>query len=264
MIICKTIEEMRAACPLRLSPNSRAFSLGLVPTMGSLHAGHLSLIRKSKRLAEKTAVSIFVNPAQFDDADDLERYPRDDEADIAALENEGVDFLFMPSANEIYPQGFSTYVNEEVFSQGLCGKNREGHFKGVLTVVLKLFNIIRPDIAVFGEKDLQQLLLVEKMARELNLGIKIVAGETVREEDGLAMSSRNKQLGAEGRKLALKIYSSLANSKTAEEARTKLMASGIDKIEYVETVETPRGVYLATAVTIDGTRLIDNVKIKAL
>ncbi len=168
--------------------------IGFVPTMGYLHEGHLSLVRKAKALSDTVVVSIFVNPIQFVPGEDFERYPRDEEGDRAKLEAEGVDFLFIPVAEEMYPHRYQTYIEVTELSKGLCGDFRPGHFKGVATVVAKLFNIVKPHIAVFGEKDYQQLLVIKKMVEDLNYDIEIIPGPLIREGDGIAMSSRNAYL----------------------------------------------------------------------
>jgi pantoate--beta-alanine ligase len=177
-------------------------TLALVPTMGALHEGHLSLVRDARRRADSVVVSIFVNPIQFNSASDFEKYPRDDARDAALLEREGVGVLFLPSAREIYPEGFETRVEVTEISKPLCGAHRPGHFAGVTTVVAKLFLAVKPHVAVFGAKDYQQLQVVRRMARDLNFDIEIVAGETVREADGLAMSSRNVRLAEVDRERA--------------------------------------------------------------
>ena len=180
--------------------------VGLVPTMGYLHEGHLSLVRICRQRAGYTVLSLFVNPTQFTPGEDLQRYPRDFDRDCRLARQEGVDLLFAPEAGQMYTPDSSTFVEETVLSRGLCGAGRPGHFRGVATVVAKLFNIIQPDLAVFGRKDLQQLLVIRRLVRDLDLALEIVEGPTVREPDGLALSSRNRYLGRRERKLAPEEY----------------------------------------------------------
>ena len=278
-IIIHTTEEMRAFSAEAKAQNS---TLGLVPTMGALHAGHLSLIKRSVSENDLTVVSIFVNPIQFDDKADLAAYPNtlSSDSDLASLE--GTDVIFAPAADHMYPEGFSTYVDMTGISEKLCGLSRESHFKGVLTVVNKLFNICDPDRAYFGEKDMQQLLVVEKMVSELCMDIEIVRCPTVREEDGLAMSSRNKRLSNEERKAAGFLYRALTAAKAlfgdGEKSPAKLtlaMQNILNKeplirIDYAELVgsadfETPEtakaGGLLMLAVYIGDVRLIDNMRL---
>ena len=256
----------------------------LVPTMGALHAGHVSLMLKARKLAGqrgKVAVSIFVNPAQFGPNEDFARYPRSFATDCRLCREAGVDVVFNPPAEEMYPQGYSTYVNEERVSQGLCGATRPGHFRGVCTVVLKLFNIIGPDMAVFGEKDYQQVAVLRRMTEDLNLGVKIVAAPIVREPDGLALSSRNAYLSAEERAQAPVIRHALLLAKgapyvrpadLARRVKREISTARLAKIDYVEvldadTLDTPgegtRQLVIACAVYFGKTRLIDNMRRKA-
>jgi pantoate--beta-alanine ligase len=206
MEVIESISEMKN---LVKEWKRQGLSIGFVPTMGYLHEGHLALVRRAKELSDRVVVSIFVNPIQFAPGEDYQRYPRDLERDKALLEKEGVDVLFSPKAQEMYPPGFQTYVEVKELSSGLCGRDRSGHFIGVATVVLKLFNILQPDIAVFGEKDYQQLKVIQRMVQDLNLDVKIISHPTVREEDGLAMSSRNTYLSPEERKSAIALYKAL-------------------------------------------------------
>ncbi len=253
--------------------------LGFVPTMGYLHEGHLSLVRLARSRADKVIVSIFVNPLQFGPTEDFRIYPRDLDRDLSLLEREGTDIVFVPSAEEIYPPDFQTYVEVTELTKGLCGAFRSGHFKGVTTIVLKLFNIVKPHLAVFGEKDYQQLKVIQRMVKDLNLEVEILAHPTVREEDGLAMSSRNTYLSEEERRSALSLYHSLklaerlvlGGEKDPERIR-KLVKEYIERfphnrVQYVEIVdpETLRPVdkikgpvLLALAVFVGKTRLIDN------
>lgn len=204
MKICTTISEVRNACR-----EAQAHRLGLVPTMGALHEGHLSLIRAAKAQCDLVAVSIFVNPTQFGPSEDLARYPRPFERDIQLLENEGVDIVFAPSINEMYGKGETTWVTVEGLSEKLDGRSRPGHFRGVTTVVSKLFHIIEPDVAFFGQKDAAQLAVIRRMVRDLNFPVEIVACPIVREPDGVAMSSRNAYLNPDDRRRALVLSRSL-------------------------------------------------------
>jgi len=266
----------------RLCANFRASgSLGFVPTMGFLHEGHLSIIRAARAENGFVAVSIFVNPAQFGPSEDLERYPRDMEGDLAKCRAEGVDAVFTPGPAEMYPAGFSTFV--EVgggLTDRLCGASRPGHFRGVATVVCKLFNVVRPDRAYFGAKDYQQTVIVRRMAADLDTGVEVVVLPTVREPDGLAMSSRNFYLDPDQRKAATAIYASLKEAEALKargvtDAKSLLVAvrEGVSSrpglvLEYAELVDpddlsplesaSGRSV-LAVAVRAGGTRLIDNI-----
>lgn len=183
--------------------------IALVPTMGALHQGHLSLVAEARRHADRVVVSIFVNPTQFNDAKDFERYPRDDDADLEACRQAGVDVVWLPAVQELYPDAAQTWVEVEGLAKPLCGANRPGHFRGVTTVVTKLFVAARPHVAVFGNKDFQQLAVIRRMTRDLGFGIEIVGGETIREPDGLALSSRNVHLGPAARVQSRKIVAAL-------------------------------------------------------
>ena len=193
-------------------------TLALVPTMGFLHEGHLSLFREAQKRADVCAASLFVNPTQFGPNEDLARYPRDEAGDFAKMEAEGVSFVFAPGADEIYPPGEETRVEVERLSDRLCGRSRPGHFRGVATVVLKLFNLFRPEVAVFGEKDFQQLMIIRRMARDLFLDVEIVGAPLIRESDGLALSSRNSYLSAEDRQRALGLSRALKAMQAAVKA----------------------------------------------
>ncbi len=257
--------------------------IAFVPTMGFLHEGHLSLVRLGKKLGDKLVVSIFVNPIQFGPAEDFREYPRDIKRDAALLEKEGVDVLFCPEAEEMYPPGFQTYVEVKELSKGLCGAYRPGHFKGVATVVLKLFNVVKPHLAIFGEKDYQQLQVIKRMVRDLNLDVEIIGHPTVREEDGLAMSSRNVYLSEKERDSALSLFKALnlAQSFVKEGEREvgvlkKKLKEFIEshpfaKVQYIEFVDpielTPverieKETLCALAVFVGKARLIDNMLIK--
>jgi len=276
MEVIESISEMKN---LVKDWKRQGLSIGFVPTMGYLHEGHLALVRRVKELSDRVVVSIFVNPIQFAPGEDYQRYPRDLERDKALLEKEGVDVLFSPKVEEMYPPGFQTYVEVKELSSGLCGRYRAGHFVGVATVVLKLFNILQPDIAVFGEKDYQQLKVIQRMVQDLNLDVKIISHPTVREEDGLAMSSRNTYLSPEERKSAIALYKALnlaeelinqGERKVAtlkEKLKEFIESYPYTKVQYIEFVhpETLKEVervdeptLLALAVFVGKARLIDN------
>jgi pantoate--beta-alanine ligase len=231
---------------------------GLVPTMGALHDGHLSLFRAARAESETLVASIFVNPAQFEDPADLERYPRDEERDLRLAEQAGVDVLFVPALEEMYPPGFDTWV--EVGDQGAEGAARPGHFRGVATVCLKLFSIVRPARAYFGQKDGQQAASIRRLVRDLALGIEIRVLPTVRDPDGLALSSRNARLSAEERERALVLPRALAAARDAADPVAAALAAlnGLDP-DYVEIVELDGARLLAGAARVGSTRLIDNV-----
>jgi len=275
-VILRTVAEVRAW--RRALPAEQ--TVGFVPTMGALHAGHISLMELAKSRAAVTIASIFVNPLQFGPHEDLAKYPRPIEKDLALLEAAGVDALFLPEVTDLYPEGASTFVVEESVSGPLCGAVRPGHFRGVTTVVLKLFNIVQPDLALFGQKDVQQCAVIERMVRDLAIPVEIVRGPIVREADGLALSSRNVYLAPEDRAAAPLIYASLQAAKAAfaggERNATTLAAIGrailaADSRFSVQywTVCDPRsletldmipasGALLAVAVHLGTTRLIDN------
>lgn len=252
MIVARTIGEL--AVP-------RHGTVGLIPTMGALHAGHAALLRAARPDCDVLVASVFVNPAQFADADDLARYPQDLEADADFARNEGVDILFAPSVEEMYPRGSATatWVEPAGAALGLEGEYREGHFRGVATVCLKLFNIVRPQIAWFGRKDAQQVAVVKQLVADLNVPIEIRVVDTVRDADGLALSSRNTQLSPAERERALAIPRALA-TRDPERARQTLAAAGIVP-DYVAVADLD-GPTLAVAATVGGVRLIDNVLLK--
>jgi pantoate--beta-alanine ligase len=252
MKLCRSIADWRA---MRSVADGR--TLGLVPTMGALHAGHLSLVERCRLENAITVVSIFVNPTQFDRTDDLERYPRQTERDLARLQDAAVDAVFLPTPEEIYPDDFRYRVSESEFSRRLCGAHRPGHFDGVLTVVMKLLNIVRPHRAYFGEKDYQQLQLVRGMTRAFFMDTEIVACPIVREPDGLAMSSRNQNLDAAQRRLAPSLHQVLREAFDAGSAQARLQQLGFG-VDYVEDFDGRR----LAAVRLGGTRLIDNVLVE--
>lgn len=227
--------------------------IGLVPTMGALHAGHEALIAAARAECDVVVVSLFVNAAQFDESGDLAAYPRDEARDAAIAEAAGADVLFAPSAAEIYPPGFQTWVEVEELSRGLEGEHRPGHFRGVATVCLKLFNIVRPQFAYFGQKDAQQVAVIRRMVADLNLDVVVRTVETVRDPDGLALSSRNARLSPEERQAALALSRALA---TGDPAAARDLLGGLD-VEYVEVADFDPPV-LAAAIRIGSTRLIDN------
>jgi len=258
---------------------ARGKTVGLVPTMGYLHEGHLSLIRGSIRQMDYTVASVFVNPAQFAPNEDLQQYPRDMKRDSDLLEKEGVNSLFAPGDDQMYPQGFGTYVEVVDMQHKLCGRSRPAHFRGVCTVVLKLFNIIEPDAAFFGQKDAQQAIIIRKMVRDLNLDVKIEVMPIVRDEQGLALSSRNAYLSPELKKQALSLSASLkeaqnmieSGERTAEKIirrMKKIIGSEPSaRIDYVEVVDTDNldplkkiddQALIAVAVFFEKVRLIDN------
>lgn len=248
----RTIAEVRAA----LEP-LRGGTIGLVPTMGAFHAGHRSLLAAARAECDTVVASLFVNPAQFDDADDLGRYPRDEEADASAAAEEGVDLLFAPSPEELYPPGYQTWVDVEELARPLEGAARPGHFRAVATICLKLFNIVRPRLAYFGQKDAQQAAVVRQMARDLDLEVELRLLPTVRDGDGLALSSRNALLSPQERERALALPRALA---TKDPDRARDFLAGLD-VDYVEVADfEPR--VLAAAVRIGGVRLIDNVPLE--
>lgn len=231
-------------------------SLGFVPTMGALHEGHLSLIRRSQSENQKTVVSIFVNPTQFNNPNDFSSYPRTESEDIEILKHAGVDFIFLPDPSEVYRDGYQFRVQETELSQKLCGKFRPGHFDGVLTVVLKLLNLAQATSAYFGEKDFQQYLLIKNMAETFFLSTKIVGLPTIREEDGLAMSSRNRLLTKEEREKAALLPELLDSKLRAETIAQKLKEVGF-RVDYVEDHDGRR----FGAIHIGKVRLIDNVEL---
>jgi pantoate--beta-alanine ligase len=250
-----TIADLRAA----LEPLRRDVTVGLVPTMGALHAGHLALVRAARRECDIVVASIFVNRPQFSDAADLDAYPHDLAQDAAIAAEAGVDVLFAPSHGEMYPPGFATWVVPAGAADGLEEAHRPGHFRGVATVCLKLFNVVRPRFAYFGRKDAQQVAVVKQLVRDLNLELDIKVVDTVRDADGLALSSRNTHLSPDERDRALAIPRALQTG-DPDHAREILAAAGIET-DYVEVADLD-GPTLAIAARLGGTRLIDNVALK--
>ena len=255
--------------------------VGLVPTMGCIHDGHLALVKKCKKLKYFTIVTIFVNPTQFNNKKDLEKYPSQEKKDLEILKKYDVDLVFIPKAQQMYPLGYSTYIKEITFSDVLCGKYRKNHFSGVLTIVLKLFLLVQPYAAFFGEKDFQQLFLIKKMVKDLNLGIKIIGIPTVRDSNGLALSSRNKLLKGKDLEIAQQIYLNFKkirhlNYKYIKDLefylKKELKNSGLNNLEYLEVRESNslsqtknirngKKLRVFIAVNVGGVRLIDNYKL---
>ncbi len=279
MRITDRIDEVRSIIQ---RAQSNGNTVGLVPTMGALHEGHFSLIRRAKQNDDFVVVSVFVNPTQFGPGEDFNEYPRQLEKDATAVEGLGGDLVFAPAPEQMYPPDFSTYVEVEKLTDDLCGAFRPGHFRGVTTVVAKLFNIVCPDRAYFGQKDYQQLVVIRRMVRDLNMPVEVVACPTVREADGLALSSRNKYLSPEQRKAAPAIYAALqdgaaavGSGATASEAE-RIVTQHIQtqpalRVQYVravhpETLEEPDysgpPLLIAVAVLAGDTRLIDNLVIE--
>lgn len=259
-------------------------SIGFVPTMGALHEGHLSLVRVCKQENDITVVSIFVNPLQFGPSEDYNQYPRDIEGDMEKLKREGVDVLFLPDKEHVYPEGFSTTIEVSGLSDKLCGAFRPGHFRGVATVVAKLFNIVNPSRAYFGQKDYQQTLIIKRLVRDLDMNIDIVVCPTVREEDGLAMSSRNLYLSEKERNAATVLYRALRSGYEAiksgiiktekiKEIMYKVVNSEplVSEIQYLSVYDPEdleeidiinRTALIAGAIKIGNTRLIDNIRVE--
>ena len=257
--------------------------IGFVPTMGAIHEGHLSLIWRARELSDLVVVSLFVNPAQFGPKEDFERYPRDMTRDADLCIAEGVDYLFTPLEQEIYPRGYMTYVEVKRLSDVLCGRSRPGHFRGVATIVLKLFNIVLPSFAVFGQKDAQQAIIIKKMVKDLSIDVEIVVAPTVRHEDGLAMSSRNSYLNPSEREAATVLSRALKEAerlisegegeaeKIEEEMKKMIEAEPLARIDYISIMDTKDlhhlskisgEILIALAVFIGNTRLIDNIIMK--
>jgi len=277
MRIQETIDDMRAASRAARLTGLR---LGLVATMGALHDGHLSLVRAAEAQCDVVVVSVFVNPLQFGPNEDLGKYPRTFERDCELLEREGIDFLFAPSAEEMYPADAVTYVTVEGLSHKLCGRSRPGHFRGVTTVVAKLFDIVEPDLAFFGQKDAAQATIIRRMVRDLNFPIEVMLCPIVREPDGLAMSSRNAYLSPQERKSAPVLYRSLGEVKRRFDQGERKAANLIEaggrvlaqesavRLDYLEVVdpdtldplpELDRPALVAVAALVGTTRLIDNI-----
>ena len=274
MKVIRDISGMKEICRSLPEP------VGFVPTMGYLHEGHMSLVRQSKKDNAATVVSIFVNPTQFGPKDDFDKYPRDERRDLAMLEKAGVDIAFLPATQEMYPSGFNTWVDVQGITERLEGAVRPGHFKGVATVCNKLFNIVQPDNAYFGQKDAQQVVVIKKMVADLNMNLGIVVIPTLREADGLAMSSRNSYLKPDERKAATVLYRALLKAKEMRQAgghdtetmlgamTALIQGEPLAKIEYVSIADTVSlqelehirsQALVSLAVRIGKTRLIDNI-----
>lgn len=279
----QTVRDQRQLGSALVALRAGGMRIALVPTMGALHAGHLALVEEGRRQADRVVATIFVNPLQFGEGEDLDRYPRQEKEDAKALEGAGCDLLWIPKPEQMYPAGFSTKVSVSGLSSRWEGEARPGHFDGVATVVTKLLNAVRPEVALFGEKDFQQLAVIRRMAIDLNLGPEIVGVETVRDEDGLALSSRNAYLSDDERRRALALPEALNAAADAiesgeqvesvlEGARRSLTHAGFGKIDYVALVDSstlepilqPAGrMRLIAAATIGSTRLVDNVPVAA-
>lgn len=275
MRLVRSISQVRKIIALIKKKDRK---IGLVPTMGYLHEGHLSLVRIARKKCDFLIVSVFVNPAQFGPKEDFHKYPRNLRRDLLLLRKEGVDLVFNPPAKAMYPEGFRTYVEVSEWSKLLCGASRPIHFRGVTTVVLKLFNILQPDIAVFGGKDFQQAVIIKKMVKDLNLSVRVMTGKIVREPDGLAMSSRNAYLSENERKNAVILYGSLNWLRQAYQRGLRDPRLGISRvkkmikekggrIDYIKMVDRntlesvnklKKGTLVALAVFFGRTRLIDN------
>ncbi len=278
-MLVRTVDEMKS---LSRRWREEGYTIGFVPTMGYLHEGHLSLVRRAREENDKVVVSIFVNPTQFGPNEDYNRYPRDLDRDMKLLEPIGVDAVFYPSVEEMYPEGYKTYVEVVDITERLCGASRPGHFRGVTTVCTKLFNIVMPHRAYFGKKDFQQYVVIKNMVRDLNMDLEIVPMPIVREPDGLAMSSRNTYLNPEERKAATCLYRSLKRAvelfesgersarRIREEVVKVIEAEPLARIDYVEVVDpetfrpveqVEKGTLVALAVFVGPARLIDNVQL---
>ena len=261
----RTVTEVREALAV---PRGRGERIGLVPTMGAFHAGHLALMRAARRASDLVVVTLFVNPSQFTNADDLARYPRDEARDVLAADAEGVDLLFAPSVEELYPDGFATSVDPGELATVLEGAARPGHFRAVATVCTKLFSIVGPHVAWFGQKDAQQVAVIRRVVADLNLPLEIVAVPTVRDDDGLALSSRNAFLSQAERAVAVGLPRALEAGATAHRsgddpvvaARRILEAEPGLAVDYVDLADLD-GPTLVGAVRVGSTRLIDNVRL---
>ena len=275
--IITTVKKMQEHSDLMIHQGK---SIALIPTMGFLHEGHLSLMQEGSRHADHLVVSIFVNPTQFGQGEDLEAYPKDFNRDMDLCKKKGVDVIFKPDAPELYPENFQTYIALEKLPNHLCGLSRPVHFKGVATIVTKLFNIVKPDIAIFGQKDFQQLAVIKQKVSDLHMTVKVIGAPIIREADGLAMSSRNTCLSPEKRPAALSLFESLNNAKQlikngvthsniiTKKARDIVKFHGDTEIDYIsicdpETLEDVQNikkpVLMAMAVKVGKTRLIDNM-----
>ena len=279
-LIARNLKNLQDALESKRFKNKK---IGMVPTMGAIHEGHLALVKKSIKVSEITIVTIFINPIQFNNKKDLENYPKSLKNDISLLIKQKVDLIFAPDKKDMYPEDFSTYINLKKFSDILCGKKRKRHFSGVATVVLKLFSLIKPNLAFFGEKDYQQLVIIKKLVKDLNLNIKIHSIKTVRDQNGLALSSRNKLLTEKEKLRASNIYLTLKEIAKKEledyeselvKIKKRLLNLRIGNIEYLEIRdekslelynpknERNKNYRVFIAVKIGNIRLIDNKKLK--
>lgn len=277
MITINSIYEMKNKIK---ATQKRGLSIGLVPTMGYIHDGHISLIKEARKKNDIVVISIFVNPTQFGPNEDYDKYPRNEQRDLDICESNDCDYVFLAQKDEIYPDDFLTYVETEELGQTLCGRSRPIHFKGVTTILTKLFNIVQPDRAYFGQKDAQQLIIIKKMVEDLNMNVKIIGCPTIREEDGLALSSRNSYLNNNERKDALLIYKSLILAKNLidngekdvekikKEIKDTINLGKNNSIDYIEILNNKTlksiskikdEVLIAIAVNVGNTRLIDNI-----
>ncbi len=281
MFIAQTIAELRKQLKIQKASNKK---IAFVPTMGALHDGHLALVKKAQSLADIVVVSIFVNKAQFNNPNDFAKYPRQNEQDLKKLQNHNVDYVFLPCDEEMFGPDFSHKIIPTKLTDCLCGSSRPGHFEGVALVVTKLFNIVQPNIAIFGEKDFQQLAIIKKMANDLNFDIEIFSQETLRETSGLAMSSRNQRLSESSLFKAAKLFEVLSEiknevrnnptniAKILTKKQQKLLENGFEKIDYLE-IRTEKNLDSVTnfnpsqpcrifvAAYLDGIRLIDNLQL---
>jgi pantoate--beta-alanine ligase len=277
----KVINDPAAMTAWAEAARGRGERIVLVPTMGALHAGHVSLLDEARRRGDRVVLSIFVNPTQFGPDEDLDRYPRDLEGDLRKAAGAGTDVAFVPEAAAMYPAGFQTQIEVRALARGLCGERRPGHFAGVATVVCKLFNIVRPHLAIFGEKDFQQLAVIRRMVADLVLPVEIVGQPTVREPDGLAMSSRNAYLSQSDRQRATAIHAGLSAARALAEkgerrayvlrnAAAQVVLGGVDGLDYLELrdpetlqplEELDRPAVMLVAAFVAGTRLIDNLRL---
>ena len=278
-LIARNLKTLEEALSSRKIKNKK---IGLVPTMGAIHDGHLALVDKCLKLSQVTVVTIFINPIQFNNKKDLNNYPTSIKKDISILSKKKVDIIFIPKVKEVYPNDFSTFIELKSFDNILCGKNRKGHFSGVATVVLKLFCLINPEFAFFGEKDFQQLFIIKKLVRDLNLNVNVQEVKTVRDKNGLALSSRNRLLNKEEKNIASKINSILKevsikdlkiNKPILQSTSKKLYSEGVTKIEYLEIREEKsleiwapkkfknKNYRIFIAVKVGKVRLIDNMRL---
>ncbi len=271
MLVFRKISEIKDFIKKQKSIGKK---IAFVPTMGALHFGHLSLIEKAKQHGDVVISSIFVNRAQFNDLSDFEKYPRQEQDDLEKLKNSNIDAVFLPSHDEMFANDFSFKLIPTKLVDCLCGKARAGHFDGVALIVSKLFNIVKPDFAIFGQKDFQQLTIIKKLVSDLNFDVEIITSPTIRENSGLAMSSRNERLSANGKIKAAEIFKALneikKNPKNLEKIKEDLLKNGFEKIDYleirdvenlnlIENFQTAKQARIFIAIYLEGVRLIDNI-----